>query len=37
MEGELAVVTADPVPTEAEAACRRAMEECPVNAIAIQA
>ena len=36
MDGELAVVTADPVPKEAEAACRHAMSECPVNAISIQ-
>jgi ferredoxin len=36
MDGDLAVVKADPVPKEAESACRRAMEECPVNAISIE-
>lgn len=36
MPGELAVVKVDPVPKAAEAACRHAMNDCPVNAISIE-
>ena len=33
----VAAVAADPVPAEAEEACREAAEDCPVNAITIEA
>ena len=35
MEGQLAVMKTDPVPTQAEASCREAMDGCPVGAISI--
>jgi ferredoxin len=33
---DIAVVKADPVPVEAEATCRQAAEECPVEAISLE-
>lgn len=35
MQGDVAVVIADPVPPEAEASCREAAEGCPVSAITL--
>jgi len=35
MQGDVAVVVADPVPPEAEASCREAAEGCPVSAITL--
>lgn len=35
MQGEVAAVIADPVPSEAQAACLEAAEGCPVSAISI--
>jgi ferredoxin len=35
MQGDVAVVVADPVPPEAEANCREAAEGCPVSAITL--
>ena len=35
MQGDVAVVVADPVPPEAEAGCREAAEGCPVSAITL--
>jgi len=36
MENDLAVVYTVPVPGQAEAACKQAVEDCPVTAITIQ-
>lgn len=36
MEGDKAVVHMNPVPQEAEDACRDAVQQCPVEAITIQ-
>ena len=36
MQGELAVVKADSVPESAEQSAKEAVENCPVNAIAIE-
>jgi ferredoxin len=36
LDGDIAVVRVDPVPPEEAAACRDAMEGCPVNAISIE-
>lgn len=36
MEDDKAVAYADPVPAGAEETCKKAAEECPVTAIAIQ-
>ena len=36
MEDNVAVVKADPVPPEAEATCREATENCPVEAITLE-
>jgi ferredoxin len=33
MSGDLAIVTKDPVPSDVEAACQDARDQCPVNAI----
>lgn len=33
MEDDVAVVIADPVPSEAEESCREAVDGCPVQAI----
>ena len=35
MEGDVAKVIADPVPTEVEDTCEEAADECPVQAITI--
>ncbi len=35
LSGDIAIVIVDPVPPEAEASCREAMESCPVDAISI--
>jgi len=35
MDGEVAIVKADPVPEEYEDQCWEAVEECPVTAISI--
>lgn len=35
MEGDKSVVIANPVPPDVEANCRKAVEECPVEAIII--
>lgn len=35
MQGDVAVVVADPVPPEAEVSCREAAEGCPVSAITL--
>lgn len=37
MEGDKAVAYTDPVPSAVEAKARQAADECPVNAIAIEA
>lgn len=36
MNGDVATVKVDVVALEAEAACRKAMEECPVSAISLE-
>ena len=36
LDESVAIVRVDPVPTEAEAACRDAMGDCPVEAISVQ-
>jgi len=36
MEGDIAKVIANRVPKNAEDACRKAADNCPVNAISIQ-
>lgn len=36
MEDDVAVVHADPVPKEAEEACKEAAEDCPVDAISVE-
>ena len=36
IDGDLAKVIADPVPADAEDACRDAADECPVEAIVIE-
>ncbi len=36
MDGELAVVKADPVPPAAEETCQAAADDCPVDAISIE-
>ena len=36
-EENIAEVTVDPVPPEAEATCRDAAESCPVDAISVEA
>ncbi len=36
MDGELAVVKADPVPPEVEETCQAAADDCPVDAISIE-
>ncbi len=36
MEGDTAVVKANPVPTEVEDSCREAAEGCPVEAIVVE-
>ena len=36
MDGDIAVVKADPVPAEVEADCQEAASSCPVGAIAIR-
>ena len=36
LDGDVAKVKADPVPSEAEGACREAAEGCPVEAITIE-
>jgi len=36
MEGDKAVVSVNPVPQEIEDSCRDAVQQCPVEAIAIQ-
>jgi len=36
MEGDKAIVCADPVPNEAMAACKDAVEQCPVTAIKME-
>ena len=36
LKDDIAVVIADPVPAGAEAACREAAENCPVECIAIE-
>ncbi len=33
MEGDKAIVIADPVPADAEESCNEALETCPVDAI----
>jgi ferredoxin len=35
MDGDKAVAKVDPVPVEAEGACRDAAEQCPVEAIKV--
>ncbi|OHB89586.1 MAG: ferredoxin [Planctomycetes bacterium RIFCSPHIGHO2_12_FULL_52_36] len=35
MEGDKSIVIANTVPRDAEASCRKAVEECPVEAIII--
>ena len=35
-DDDVARVTADPVPADAEDTCRQAAEECPVEAIAVE-
>lgn len=35
MDGDVAIVKANPVPTDVEDSCREAAEGCPVDAIAI--
>ncbi len=35
MQDDLAVVTVDKVPADAEETCRQAVEECPVECISI--
>ena len=36
LDGDVATVKVQPVPAAAEATCRQAAEECPVNAILIE-
>jgi len=36
MEGDKAVASGNPVPSEAESSCQQAAEECPVAAIKIE-
>ena len=36
LDGDLAKVIADPVPADAEDACRDAADDCPVEAIIIE-
>ena len=36
MEGDKAIVIADPIPGDAEDTCKEATESCPVDAIEIQ-
>ncbi|MFP4473692.1 MAG: ferredoxin [Candidatus Omnitrophota bacterium] len=36
MQGDVAVVTADPVPEDAELVAKQAAEDCPVEAITIE-
>ena len=36
LQDDLAVVTADPIPAEAEDTARQAADDCPVEAIAIE-
>ena len=36
MVGDVAVVKADPVPSESEASCREARDGCPVEAITVE-
>ena len=35
-EGNIAVVIADPIPTDAEETCQDAADDCPVDAISIE-
>ena len=36
LEGDKAIVAADPVPAEAEETCKQAAEECPEEAIKVE-